>query len=172
MAANDSVPQIPTVEDDNSLLILPDTVDLVRVGLLGLGVGALIPLLAWLLQKFLVGPIFCRETTSLAVCGAGDLTTYYVATVVMGVVAIALMANWQVFRPLLIVVAATSALWGFQRYAGSTIASAGWEYYMTSAVLFALTFLLFYWLLRLKNFTLSIILTVVVVILVRWALLT
>lgn len=171
MAANDSIPQIPTVEDDSNILIVPEGVDLLRVGLLGLGVGVLIPALTWLLQKFLISPIFCREASSLAVCGSGDLTTYYIATVVLGVVAIALMANWQIFRPLLIAVAAAAALWGLQRYAGNTIAGAGIEYYITSAVLWALALLLFYWLLRLKSFALSVVVTVLAVILIRWALL-
>lgn len=171
MAVDDSVPQIPTVEEESGLLIVPETVDLLRVGLLGLGVGAIIPALTWLLQKFLVAPIFCREASSLAVCSNGDVTTYYVATVIMGVVAVALMANWQIFRPLLIAVAAAAALWGLQRYAGDTIARAGIEYYLTSAILYALAYLLFYWLLRLKSFALSVALTVVAVVLIRWALL-
>lgn len=171
VAASEGVPQIPTVEDDSSLLIIPEGIDLLRVGLLGVLVGVLIPALTWLLQKFLITPVFCREASALSVCGTGDLTTYYIATVVLGVVAVALMANWQIFRPLLIAVASVAALWGLQRYAGDTIASAGVEYYVTSAILFALAFLLFYWLLRLKSFALSVILTVIAVVLIRWALL-
>lgn len=172
MAAKDSVPVIPTTEEESSgLLIVPEGVDMVRVGLLGLVVGVLIPGLTWVLQKFLITPIFCREATSLAVCGVGDLTSYYVATVVLGVIAVALMANWQIFRPLLVVIAAVTALWGLQRYAGSTISSAGIEYYLTSAVLFGLAFLLFYWLMRLKSFALSVVLSVIAVVLIRWTLL-
>jgi len=171
MAANDSVPPAPAIEAQSGILIIPEGVDLVRVGLLGIGVGLLIPALTWVLHAFLISPIFCRETSSLAVCAANDLTAYYVATVVMGVISVALMANWQIFRPLLVGVAAVAALWGLQRYAGSTIASAGIEYYVSSAALYALAMLLFYWLLRLKSFALSVVLTVVAVVLIRWALL-
>jgi hypothetical protein len=171
MAAKDSVPVAPTTEEESGLLIVPESVDMIRVGLLGLIVGALIPGLTWVLQKFLVTPIFCREATSLAVCGVGDLTSYYVATVVLGIISVALMANWQIFRPLLVVIAAIAALWGLQRYAGSTIVNAGIEYYLTSAVLFALAFLLFYWLMRLRSFALSVVLSVIAVVLIRWALL-
>jgi hypothetical protein len=168
----ETVPEIPTVEDDSNVLIAPEWIDLIRVGLLGLAVGLFIPTLSWLLQKFLIAPVFCREATTLAVCGGGDLTTYYISTVVLSVVAVALMANWQVFRPLLVAVATASALWGLQRYLGSTVAHSGVEYYISSGVIFALTFLLFYWILRLKSFALSVILTVLLVVLIRWALLT
>jgi hypothetical protein len=170
--ATETVPQIPTTEEDSSVLISPEWIDLIRVGILGLVVGALIPFVGWLLQKFLIMPVFCRETAALAVCNSADLTTYYIATVVLSVVAVALMANWQIFRPLLVAVAAASALWGFQRYVGDTVVHAGIEYYISSAVLYALAFLLFYWLLRLKSFALSVVLTVVTVILIRWALLS
>jgi hypothetical protein len=169
--AVEAVPQIPTTEEDSNVLISPEWIDLIRVGILGLVVGVLIPALGWLLQKFLIAPIFCKEATTLAVCTSGDLTTYYIATVVLSVVAVALMANWQVFRPLLVAVAAASALWGFQRYVGDTVSHAGVEYYISSAVLYAVAFLLFYWILRLKSFALSVILTVVAVILIRLALL-
>ena len=169
--AVEAVPQIPTTEEDSNVLISPEWIDLIRVGILGLAVGVLIPAFGWLLQKFLIAPIFCKEATTLAVCTPGDLTTYYIATVVLSVVSVALMANWQVFRPLLVAVAAASALWGFQRYVGDTVSHAGVEYYISSAVLYAVAFLLFYWILRLKSFALSVILTVVAVILIRLALL-
>lgn len=164
--------QLPLTEEESTFLIAPEWVDLLRVGLLGLAVGALIPALGWVLQKFLITPVFCREGAHLAVCSTGDLTTYYIATVVLAVVAVALMANWQVFRPLLVAVAAAASLWGFQRYVGDTVSHAGVEYYLSSAVLYALAFLLFYWLLRLKNFTFSVILTVLAVVAIRWALLS
>ena len=170
--ATDASEQLPLTEEESTFLILPEWVDLLRVSLLGLAVGVLVPALGWALQKFLIVPVFCREATALAVCGANDLTTYYIATVVLAVVAVALMANWQVFRPLLVAVAAAASLWGFQRYVGDTVSHAGMEYYLSSAVLYALAFLLFYWLLRLKNFTLSVVLTVLAVVAIRWALLS
>lgn len=167
----ETVPQIPTTEEDANVLISPEWIDLIRVGLLGVGIGIFVPLFGWLLQRFLVEPIFCREASALAVCNSGDLTMYYIATVVLGVVAVALMANWQVFRPLLVAVAAIAALWGFQRYVGDTVSHAGVEYYISSAILYALAFVVFYWLLRLKSFALSVVLVVLAVILIRWALL-
>ncbi len=167
----ENVPEIPTVEDDSNLLIAPEWIDLLRVGLLGLAVGLFIPALSWVLQKFLIVPVFCREGAALAVCSGTDLTTYYISTVVLSVVGVALLANWQVFRPLLVAIAGAAALWGLQRYLGSTVTHSGIEYYLSSGVIFALAYLLFYWVMRLKNFALSVVLAVLAVALIRWALL-
>lgn len=171
--ADNQILQAPTIENNtgSGIIVVPEGIEMLRVGLLGVVVGIGVPLLTWLLQQFLISPIFCHESTTLAVCSPSDLTTFYVSTIILGVIAIALMANWQVFRPLLIAVAAASALWGFRQFAGDTFAHAGFEFYVTSAILYALAYLLFYWLLRLKGFTLSVVLTVVAVILIRWALL-
>jgi len=169
--AEEAVPQAPTINNESSILVLPEMMDLVRVGILGLLVGVLIPAIGWLLQKYFIGPVFCHETAALGVCAANDLTTYYVGTIIMTVIAVAVLANWQIFRPLLIAVAAASALWGLQRYLDDTLARAGWEYYLSSAVIYGLAFIAFYWLLRLKNFALSVALCVVAVVLIRWILL-
>jgi hypothetical protein len=168
--AETNIPQAPTIEEQNSVIVVPATKDMVRVGLLGLAVGLITPFLAFVLQKFVVDPLFCRAG-GLGVCSAGDLTTYYVATIIMAVVAVALMANWQIFRPLLVAVAAAASLWGFRRYTGDVIEHSGWEYFVASGVLYAAAYILFYWLLRLKNFALSVVLSVVAVVLLRWALL-
>lgn len=163
---------VPTVEDaENKVLVIPEGKELLRVALLGIIVGVAIPLLAWIMQKYFVNPIFCRETT-VGICAAADATTYYVSTVVLAVIAIALMANWQVFRPLLIAVAAAATLWGAQRYVPDIIAKAGIEYYALSAGLYGLMYVLFYWLMRLRSFALSIILTLVAIVLLRWILLS
>jgi len=163
---------VPTVEDtENKVLVIPEGKELLRVALLGVFVGVAIPLLAWIMQKYFVNPIFCRETT-VGICAAADATTYYVSTVVLAVIAIALMANWQVFRPLLIAVAAAAALWGAQRYVPDMIAKSGIEYYALSAGLYGLMYVLFYWLMRLRSFAFSIILTVAAVVLLRWILLS
>jgi hypothetical protein len=169
--AEETIAQAPTIDNESNALVLPEMMDLVRVGVLGLLIGLLVPVIGWLLQKYFITPVFCHETATLGVCAANDLTTYYVGTIIMTVIAVAVLANWQIFRPLLIAVAAASALWGLQRYLGETLAKAGWEYYLSSAVIYGLAFISFYWLLRLKNFALSVALCVVAVVLMRWVLL-
>lgn len=166
---DETIPQAPVAEAESSLLIVPNGPEMVRVAGLGLVVGLLIPLIAWMLQRFFISPIFCHGASTLGVCSGSDLTAYYVGTVVATVIAVALLANWQIFRPLLVAVAAAAALWGMRKYMGDIVQSSGWEYYLASAILYAVAYLLFYWVMRLRNFALSVILAVAVVIVVRWA---
>jgi hypothetical protein len=175
MAVQDEVPPVPAAavgaQQNDGPIVSPEVIEMVRVGVLGLLVGLLVPFAAWLLQKFMVVPVFCHQGATLTVCGGDDLTTYYIASVVVGIIAVTLMANWQVFRPLLVAAASASALWGLQRYLGDTFAHSGWEYYISSALAYGTTYLLFYWLLRFKSFALSVVTTIIAIVLIRWALL-
>lgn len=166
---DDILPAQPS--ENNSAIIMPEKIEMLKVGLLGTVSGVVVPFIAWLVQKFLLAPIFCRAAASSGVCSPNDMTAYYIAVVIVAAIVVSQMANWQVFRPLLVVAATASALWGLQGFTMDTIAHAGWEYYMSSALIYAAALLLFYWLLRLRSFAGSVILSVIAVVLIRWALL-
>lgn len=143
----------------------------IRVGLAGAVVGALIPLLSWLTTQFVLRPIFCQDPSSAA-CGTTDMVGYYIAAVLVTAAAVPILASWGVFRGLLVAVSSVVALWGLQGYVTS-LASGSWlEYGLFSAALFALAYVLFYWLMRLRNFGFGLAIALAVVLAVRWALLT
>ena len=103
-------PAAPVDEfDDQSFYVRSSRGELLKVLLLGIAVGLLVPLLSFLLEKFFIEPVFCRSADSFGVCATGGLTAYYIATALVSVLAIVLLANWQVFRPLLIVVGVAAA---------------------------------------------------------------
>lgn len=143
----------------------------IRVGFAGAVVGALIPLVGWALTQWVLRPIFCQDAGSSA-CGSSDMIGYYIATVLVTAVAVPILASWGVFRGLLVAVSSAVALWGLQNYM-SPLAGGSWlEYGILSAILFGLAYILFYWLMRLRNFGLGLVAALVVVLVVRWALLT
>jgi len=142
----------------------------VRVGLTGVLVGALIPLVSWAISQWVLRPIFCQDVSSSA-CMSSDSVGYYVATVIITAVAVPVLASWGVFRGLLVAISAGVALWGLQNYLGALLGN--WlEYGLYSAILFGLAYILFYWLMRLRNFGLGLVAALVVILAVRWALLT
>lgn len=143
----------------------------IRVGLAGAIVGIFIPLFGWIISQLILRPIFCQDPAASA-CSTTDPIGYYIATVIVTAVAVLVLASWAVFRGLLIAVSAAVALWGFQNYVPA-LADGGWlEYGIFSAILFGLAYVLFYWLMRLRNFGLSLAASLVIVLVVRWALLT
>lgn len=172
MAAQEAT-GIPASEfDDKSLILAPARGELLRVTLLGLAVGLLIPLLSFGLERFFIEPVFCRSGDGLNICASAAPIAYYVSSGLLTVIAVIVLANWQVFRPLLIAVAAAASLWGLSRYIEAIVGNNMVEYYAFSAGLYMVTYLLFYWAMRIRNFLASVILAVLLVIAVRWMLIS
>lgn len=142
-----------------------------KVAFTGALVGVLIPLLGWVLSQLALRPILCQDPTASA-CGMVDPIGYYAATVIVTAAAVPVLASGGVFRGLLVAVSAGVALWGLQNYVPALVGGSWLEYGLFSAVLFGLAYALFYWLMRLRNFGLSLVISLAVVLAVRWALLT
>jgi hypothetical protein len=148
-----------------------DRMEIMRVGLVGLLVGLVVPLLGVAITNGLIGPIFCHaNTNTFNICSSGGVVGYHTAAVIVALAVVALFANWGVFRPLPLVLAATIAMWGFKKFVDPLTSGSWMEYCAFSIILTSLCYLLFYWLLRLRNFPLSIILTIIATVLVCWAL--
>jgi len=150
--------------------MMTDRMEILRVVIVGVIAGILVPLLGVAIANGVISPIFCHANEGFAICADGGVVAYHISAIIIALIAVALFANWGVFRPLPLVLAATIAMWGFKKFV-DPLTSGGWfEYYLFSVLLTALCFLLFYWLLRLRNFPLSIIATIVATGLVCWAL--
>ena len=77
------------------------------------------------------------------------------------------LARFRVYRPLLVVLTATVALWDL----GTTILPMAWYWaLLVGAVLFALAYTLFAWVSRIRNFILAVVVAVVMVVIVRFVL--
>jgi hypothetical protein len=166
MAATDTV-NPPTILKP---YVETDRMEILRVALVGAIVGLLVPLLAIAIANWFIDPVFCRSNQSFSICSSGGIVAYHSAAIIVAMAVIALFANWGVFRPLPLVIAATIAMWGFKKFVDPLTSTSWVEYYVFSMILTLLCYLLFYWLLRLRNFPLSIILTAGATALVCWAL--
>lgn len=148
-----------------------DRMEILRVLLVGVIAGLVVPLLGVAISNGLINPIFCHSNANtFSICASGGVVGYHTAAIIVALAVVALFANWGVFRPLPLVLATTIAMWGFKKFVDPLTSGSWLEYYAFSIVLTALCFLLFYWLLRLRNFPLSIILTIIATGLVCWAL--
>lgn len=152
----------------NSFNLPASTKDIAQVLSLGLAAGALTVLLAELIQRFFINPVFCQNGGNSTYCGVDGLTGFYAATVIITVLSVVALARFGIFRPLLIAVGAAVALWGVK----ADLLSLGFiEYFFWVTVLFGLTYLLLYWLLRARNFVVSLVMVTVAVIALRLAVL-
>ncbi len=147
--------------------------EMLRVLLVGLLTGVIVPLIGVLIANLFIKPVFCHsgETTGVCVAG-GNVTAYHTAAIIVGLAVVAVFASWGIFRPLPLVAAVTIALWGYRSHLGALTAGNGVEFYVFIAVLSALCYGLFYWVMRLRNFPASLILSAGAVALIYWTLTT
>ena len=90
-----------------------------------------------------------------------------VAIIISTIAGVANLARLRIYRPLLIGLASAISLWGLQTVAGSF----AWYWaVLVFVALFTLAYAAFAWVARLRNFILALVVTVVLVVLARWAL--
>lgn len=143
--------------------------EVTKVIILGLVLGVLIPLLGMGISSWIIEPIFCQD--ALDVCGRSEIIGYYISSVLLTIAAVGFLANWGVYRPIIVAFAAMFALWGLKAFIELIASNSLTEYLLISAALFAGVYLLFYWIMRAYSFSLSLILAVLAVVVIRWTLL-
>lgn len=138
--------------------------ELVKVLATGIGVGLLIALFSELIARFVISPIFCGSTESFQVCSNGGNVAFYAATIVVNMAAVAVLVRLGVFRPLLVALGAAAILWGVRSYLADLNLV---EYVFWLAMLYGLVYVLLFWLLRIRNFIIALVLTIVAIVLAR-----
>lgn len=136
------------------------------VGLIGAGVGLAAWLLGMLLEMAVFRFIFCREA---GLSGCTDSSTYANAAGLLIATGLGVWAlvRIQVFRPLLVGLAAALTLWGVL----TVLEQRSWVVAMlVSVMLFALAYLVYGWVMRLRSLILAIIIGVVLLVVTRFVL--
>lgn len=138
--------------------------EVLRIVLIGVGVGAAVAVLYALLDSFVFSAVLCRPQYAGECAQAPDYAMI-VAMVIGAIGGLVALARARVYRPLLIVITATITLW-----LGSGLV-AGFAWYWTMlilAILYAIAYVLFAWIARIRSFVLAVIASVVAAVLVRW----
>lgn len=136
------------------------------IGLIGAGVGLAAWLLGMMLDAALFRFIFCREA-GVAGCAAsgayGNAAGLLIATG-LGVWA---LVRIQIFRPLIIGLAAALTLWGVY---GALEGQAWYVTMLVGVALFALAYMLFGWIMRLRSLLWAVVITILLLVVVRFVL--
>lgn len=159
----------PVVHEETlneSPLVTMGTRELLRVVLRGVLVGTGVAIVYLLLNKFVFTAVLCRPQSTGDCSEASNYAA--IASLVLSLFGgVIVLAQARVYRPLLVVLAALISLWGVQDHADG----APWYgVIVAAAVLFGLAYGLYAWLARIRNFILAVVVTVVVVVLIRWML--
>lgn len=154
--------QLTTTQDTSGYIVGRNSV------IVALSVGASVGLFGWLLtlgiHNWVLSPIFCRSTDTAAVCTNSDLTSWIVAYSLLSIVGLFMLIRANIFRPLLVVLAALVTLWAVGLW---FISAAWWVGLLWQTGLFALAYALYTWLASIEKFVIASLLIVIIVVLMR-----
>lgn len=172
MAAQDKPPLITSTSEDptSGLFFYPLEGELLRTAGLGAIIGLLLPILSNAFDMWFIRLVFCYGNQTFAFCNYSGILSYDALTVLLAIGAIIILTHWQIFRPILIVIAVAVTMWGFKQHMSAVEMHGMWEYYTFSVLLYSAAYLLYYWLMRLKSRVASVVITLLVIVLIRWLL--
>ena len=131
----------------------------------GVVVGAVVWMMTWLLDKAIFEPLMCRVANA-AQCYNHLEYSGIAAQVVGAITGLVMLVRQLSYRPLLVVIAVTVALWSMVRLAYE------WPWYASlpvMIVLYGLAYGLFVLLARFRHLVMSVVAIVVMVVIVRLA---
>lgn len=136
---------------------------------LGIGavLGLLTPALTQGISTFAIAPFFCRTDSSFSFCAEGGSLAFGISLISLSIAGLLLLATLRTYQPLLNVVAALASLWGIDQLLQTLFSNHRVEFFIVCGALSALAYGLYYLLLRIKNFPISVGLILIMVILVR-----
>lgn len=137
--------------------------DILRALLVGVIVGLVSMGLFYALNQFIFGAALCRS----GVEGCQNAPTYsgIIATVVGVIVGVIALARAGIYRPLPAAIAVGVAMWGVYGLMHNNVM---WYWGLViGTLLFAIAYVLFAWLSRIRSFVISLVVLVVAVIIVR-----
>lgn len=147
-------------QEDKQLPFTPiDANKMVAVLMLGAVVGLVVWGLSIVLDTYVLSAILCKGNTTLTCAGAAQYAET-AATIIGAGVGLFFLVKLQVFRPLLVVLAATISLWGIVSLAGLL------PWYgigLSTVLLYAFAYGAFAWVARLRSFWLVLVLLIALI---------
>ena len=138
-----------------------------RTVLIGAGLGVVFWILTLLLNNYVIEPLACRDIATANAC----LTTYNlsgnIAAIMTGAVGLLVMVRMGVFRPIILALATVALLWDLAALSAGLfwLESLAW-----SIILYAASYGLFAWIARYSRLWVAVVLSVLIILIIRIAL--
>lgn len=151
--------EVPRVEP----LVTMSRMEIINIFFIGSMSGLIMWGLHQLLNKYLFTAVLCKGVATND-CARSPEYALMVATVLAGIVGLFALVRIRAYRPLLVVIGSTIALWGL----GGLFIGALWYWaLLIVAALYGLAYALFSWLVRPRSFIMAVTLVVVAVVIGR-----
>lgn len=152
-----------TLPDAQPQLIDMRANTIIQVVLLGIILGAVTWLLTLLLERFVITPVFCSDAAN-GICVNASTVAGNIALVLGAIGGLLGLIRLGVYRPLLVVIAASIVLWGLAGWMGGML---WYETLAWTVLLYGVVYAAFAWFVRPRFFLAAIILVLIVVIMAR-----
>ncbi|MNT18605.1 hypothetical protein D3C72_1538190 [compost metagenome] len=137
----------------------------VQIAILGAALGLIAWLVSALVSNYVIDPLFCKaEGGNFSVCSQGGLLASNIASLIVGGLEVVGLLRLGVFRPLLISLAVIISLWGIGPWMG---ALPWYQSLLWTILLYAVAYLAFSWLARIRVFWIALLATIIVIVAVR-----
>ena len=127
-------------------------------------VGVIIWILAYILDQYVIGMIACKTGSSIIDCSDAPAVSAAFALVFASIAGLTILVRRRIFRPLLVVLAAGISLWGIT---GSWLQAHTIVDFLLTIVVSALMYLVFAWFAKLRQFWISLVISIVLVVIFR-----
>lgn len=141
-----------------------DVMSIVKLFVIGAVSGAAGWLLYLVIARYFIDPVFCQNAETFAVCKNGGTIAWATAHIIVMAAAVAVLARFAVYRPLLVVLAVFISLWAAHTWLGGLVWYVGllWQ-----AVLFGVAVALFGQIARMTNFLAALLISLGIAVLLR-----
>lgn len=140
----------------------PDVV--VRVAILGLGLGIGTWLLGFLFNRFLIEPVICANQSG-GICANTEDVAGNIALILVAIGGVLGLVRLGIYRPMLVAIAVAICLWGLGGWLSGLVwyEALGW-----TALIYMAAYAAFTWLVRPRNFFIVIVMLLIVIVAARF----
>jgi hypothetical protein len=150
-------------EQPSTAIVAMSVQQMLRIILVGAGVGVITWGLTLLLDTYVFKAIVCQDAASVQCASSFEYSTIS-ASILAGGLGLLGLVKLRIFRALLVVLAATVSLWGVE------LVMRPWEWQIAlpvSLLLFMVAYCLFAWIARLRSFVMTLVVLAILVVAVR-----
>lgn len=154
------------METDKRFFHSPRPGDILMVLLAGIVVSSISIGLAWAVGNFLIAGPICGDNTS-GLCSVPFTLSYNIFLILGALASITWFVYGRIFRPALVALPAIVICWSLPTILSSVLELGLPVFALINVVLIAFSYLVFYWLVRIKNFFLVLLVWLGVVVALR-----
>lgn len=137
--------------DTDSFHFPPERSESIAVLLAGIVISTIAAALAWLVANYLIAAVICRNNNE-GLCADPFTLSYNIFLIIGAMAATGWFAYSRIFRPALVTLPAVIMFWSLPVVISSIAESSIFTFSVISVLLVTFSYLVFYWLVRVRNF--------------------